>query len=44
MLEKKILNEIKKIDKFLETIRDMDLEEVVGVLEGNKKKLGDLMN
>lgn len=43
-LEKKILNEIKKIDKFLETIRDMDLEEVVGVLEGNKKKLGDLMN
>ena len=24
--------------------RDMGLEEVVGVLEGNKKKLGDLMN
>lgn len=32
-----------KIDKFIEAISDMDLEEVVDVLEANKKKIGALM-
>lgn len=37
-LEKKLQNEMIKIDKFIEAISDMDLEEVVDVLEANKKK------
>lgn len=42
-LEKKLQNEMIKIDKFIEAISDMDLEEVVDVLEANKKKIGALM-
>lgn len=42
-LEKKLQNEMMKIDKFIEAISDMDLEEVVDVLEANKKKIGALM-
>lgn len=42
-LEKKLQNEMIKIDKFIEAISDMDLEEVVDVLEANKKEIGALM-
>ena len=42
-LEKKLQNEMIKIDKFIEATSDMDLEEVVDVLEANKKKIGALM-
>lgn len=42
-LEKKLQNEMIKIDKFIEAISGMDLEEVVDVLEANKKKIGALM-
>lgn len=42
-LEKKLENEMNKVDKFIESISDMDLTEVVDVLEDNKKNLKALM-
>nr|WP_314279012.1 hypothetical protein [uncultured Peptostreptococcus sp.] len=43
-LEKKLKNEISRLDKFIDSIANLDIGEVLGVLEGNKKKLTELQH
>ena len=43
-LEKKLKNEISRLDKFIDSIANMYTGEVLGVLEGNKKKLTELQH
>lgn len=43
-LEKKLKNEISRLDKFIDSIANLDIGEVLGVLEGNKKKLIELQH